>query len=139
MNQTVLAYLLYTAIAVPLTVFVARTLHRHGALFLRQVFPGNVGLADAVNHLLVVGFYLLNLGYVALFLRTDATVEGAADMIELVSRKVGVVSIVLGTVHLANVYVFNRFRRNAEQQQATGMPVEPDGWTNVTPPSGVAP
>lgn len=131
MNNTVLAYLLYLAITVPLTVYVARTLHRHGALFLRQVFAGNQALADAVNHLLVVGFYLLSLGYVALFLRTDREIAGAAEVMELVSLKVGVVSIVLGAVHLANVYVFNRFRRNAELNNAPDLPVQPDAWTTV--------
>lgn len=131
MTDKFIAYLLYVAITVPLTVYVARTLHRHGALFLRQVFPGNHPLADAVNHLLVVGFYLLNLGYVALFLRTGPEVNGAAEIMEMVSRKVGVVSIVLGTVHLANVFVFNRFRRNAELSNAPILPVQPDAWTPV--------
>lgn len=134
MNQTVIAYLLYASIAVPLTVFVARTLHRHGALFLREVFGGNQQLADGVNHLLVVGFYLLNLGYVALFLRTDKAVVGATEVVELVSRKVGVVSIVLGVVHLANVFVFNRLRRNATLQQSTELPLVPEAWTPVADP-----
>lgn len=131
MTDTFVAYLLYVAITVPLVVYVARTLHRHGSLFLREVFAGRESLADAVNHLLVVGFYLLNLGYVALFLRTDTEIAGAAEVTELVSRKVGVVAIILGTVHLANVFVFNRFRRNAELHHAPELPVQPDAWTTV--------
>lgn len=134
MTDTFIAYLLYVAITVPLVVYVARTLHRHGALFLREVFAGREALADAVNHLLVVGFYLLNLGYVALFLRTDQDIVGGAEVMEMVSRKVGVVAIVLGTVHLANVFVFNRFRRNAELQNAAELPVQPDAWTTVAEP-----
>ena len=133
MTDTFVAYLIYVAITVPLTIYVARTLHRHGAAFLRQVFVGREGLADAVNHLLVVGFYLLNLGYVALLMSTDTEVDGGAEVMELVSRKVGIVSVILGVVHLANVYVFNRYRRNAELQQAPELPVEPDAWTTVAP------
>jgi hypothetical protein len=130
-NTTVTAYLAYLAIAVPLTVFVARTLSRHGALFLRDVFRGNDQLANAVNHLLVVGFYLLNLGYVSLYLRTDATVSGAEGVVELVSKKVGVVAIVLGVVHLANVWVFNTLRRNAVFADDTALPVSTDEYTAV--------
>jgi hypothetical protein len=131
MNDTVIAYLTYLAIAVPLTVFVARTLHRHGALFLRDVFHGNERLADAVNHLLVVGFYLLNLGYVSLYLRASEPVEGGEAIVELVSRKVGVVAIILGVVHLANVWVFNTLRRNAAVAHGTDLPLATDEYTTV--------
>ncbi len=131
MNDTFVAYLIYLGVTVPLVVFVARTLHRHGWIFLREVFHGNDGLASAVNHLLVVGFYLLNLGYVSLFLRTGDAVVGGEGILELVSKKVGTVAIVLGVVHLANVWVFNTLRKNAEFQQRTALPVVVDEWTEV--------
>lgn len=131
MDHTVIAYLLYLAIAVPLTVFVARTLHRHGALFLREVFRGNEQLASAVNHLLVVGFYLLNLGYVSLYLRANESITDAEGVVEMVSRKVGVVAIVLGAVHLGNVFVLNRLRRNAAFANDPVLPVTSDEHTTV--------
>jgi hypothetical protein len=131
MNDTFIAYLLYLAITVPLVVFVARTLHRHGGIFLREVFDGDESLARSVNHLLVVGFYLLNLGYVSLFLRTGDDVVGGEGVLELVSKKVGVVAIILGVVHLGNVFVFNALRRNAVFQRRTELPVEADEWTEV--------
>ena len=134
MNDTSIAYLIYLAVSVPLVVYVGRTLHRHGAMFLREVFQGNDALADAVNHLLVVGFYLLNLGYVSLFLRTGDAVVGGEGVLELVSKKVGVVAIVLGLVHLANVWVFNTLRRNATFQQRIELPVDTDEWTEVAQP-----
>ena len=133
MNDTFIAYLLYLTITVPLVVFVARTLHRHGAVFLRVVFHGDNALAESVNHLLVVGFYLLNLGYVSLFLRTDEAVAGGEGVLELVSKKVGTVAIILGVVHLANVFVFNRLRRNAAFDSQDELPVGTDEWTTVEP------
>ena len=62
-------YLVYLGISIALTVWVARTLHRRGRIFLVETFKGNEKLADSVNHLLVVGFYLINFGYVSLALR----------------------------------------------------------------------
>lgn len=134
MNHTFLAYLIYLAVAVPLVVYVARTLSRHGDVFLREVFHGNDALARAVNHLLVVGFYLLNLGYVSLFLRTDRAVQGGEQVLELVSRKVGIVAIVLGVVHLANVWIFNTLRRNAAFQRQVELPVDAVDHTEVVTP-----
>lgn len=134
MNDTFIAYLIYLAVTVPLVVYVARTLSKHGDIFLREVFHGNDALASAVNHLLVVGFYLLNLGYVALFLRADRTVRGGEEVLELVSRKVGIVAIVLGVVHLANVWIFNTLRKNAMFQQQTELPVTTNEYTEVIAP-----
>lgn len=113
MDSTVMTYLLYLALSVPLTVWVGRTLYRNGGLFLVDVFKGDEALASAVNHLLVVGFYLLNLGYVSLALKLGHPVVNAQESIEALSLKVGLVSVVLGVVHLSNVFVLNAFRKRA--------------------------
>lgn len=61
-DYTLWTYLAYVVISVAMTVWVARTLHRNGRIFLVDSFHGNEKLADSVNHLLVVGFYLINVG-----------------------------------------------------------------------------
>ena len=70
-------YFSYLAISIALTVWVARTLHKNGRIFLVDAFHGNTQLADAVNHLLVVGFYLINVGYITLALKANpaATID----------------------------------------------------------------
>ena len=65
-------YGLYLAISIGLTIWVERTLFKNGKVFLVEVFKGDEALANSVNHLLVVGFYLLNLGFVALNLAIDS-------------------------------------------------------------------
>src|ERR1700757_2062083 len=94
-----LCYFAYLAISLGVTVWVARTLHRNGRVFLVDAFRGNAELADSVNHLLVVGFYLINVGYVALALRTSQALHNTRQAIELVSDKIGVVLLVLGIMH----------------------------------------
>jgi len=114
MNITVITYLSYLAISIALTVWVARTLHKNGRIFLVDVFHGNEGLADSVNHLLVVGFYLINLGYVSLALKIGYEVMSMREGIEALSWKVGLVLVVLGGMHFFNLYVFSRIRRRPQ-------------------------
>ena len=90
--------------------------HSSGRIFLVDAFHGNEALADSVNHLLVVGFYLINVGYVALALETQANVENVRQAIELISGKVGTVLLVLGCMHFFNLYVFNSIRRRNRPQ-----------------------
>ena len=116
------SYVAYLAISLTVTVWVARTLHRRGRVFLVDAFGGNVELADSVNHLLVVGFYLINVGYVALALRTRDNPVDLRGAIELVSDKTGMVLLVLGAMHFFNLYVFSRIRRRFHD---TGLPPLP--------------
>jgi hypothetical protein len=112
-------YLLYLAITLAVTVWVARSLHRNGALFLVDAFGGNADLAASVNHLLLVGFYLVNVGYVMWMLRTWNELLTARQMIEYISDKVGVVLVVLGIMHLFNLYVLSRIRKSGSAQVVT--------------------
>lgn len=114
MNTIVITYLTYLAISIVLTIWVAQTLFKNGRVFLVDVFQGNEALADSVNHLLVVGFYLINLGYVSLALKLGYDLETAREGIEALSWKVGMVLIVLGGMHFFNLFVFTRIRRHSE-------------------------
>ena len=104
-------YFSYLAISIALTIWVARTLHRSGRVFLVNAFAGDAELADSVNRLLVVGFYLMNLGYVALFLKTYEPLNTLRQVIELESSKLGAVLLVLGIVHFANILVLANLRK----------------------------
>ena len=121
----VYVYGVYLAVTVAVTIWVAGTLHKNGRVFLVSAFHGNTELADSINHLLVVGFYLINLGYVTLALRTSYAADTPRQAIELVSDKVGTILLVLGVMHFLNLYVFNRLRRRG-QEYLDPPPLPPD-------------
>ncbi|MBC7898820.1 MAG: hypothetical protein H7070_02095 [Saprospiraceae bacterium] len=111
MDIVVVTYGAYVAISVFLTVWVARTLHKNGRVFLVEVFGGDEGLADSVNHLLVVGFYLINLGYISLALKIGGDILSIREGVEALSWKIGLVLLVLGGMHFFNLVIFNRIHR----------------------------
>jgi hypothetical protein len=124
-----ICYFSYLAISIGLTVWVARTLHKSGRVFLVDAFHGNAELADSVNHLLVVGFYLINVGYIALALKTASAMATFREIIELESVKIGVVLLILGAMHFFNIMVFAKMRGRA-RTEGTLYPAPP-------PPLGV--
>jgi hypothetical protein len=136
MDPLVPTYAAYLLLTVPLVLWVGSTLRRNGRVFLLDVFDGDEELATAVNHLLVVGFYLVNLGYVSIALKVGAEVSTTTQAIEALSVKVGAVVLVLGVLHLGNLYVLNKLRRRAQLSSGDSMrpPVAPDAvWGNVLP------
>ncbi|MBM3821273.1 MAG: hypothetical protein FJ404_00015 [Verrucomicrobia bacterium] len=112
-DYVVHTYLAYLLISVALTVWVARMIHKNGRIFLVDSFLGNEPLADSVNHLLVVGFSLINVGFVTLALKSNDPVDTTRVAVEALSLKVGRVLLVLGAMHFFNLYVFSRMRKRA--------------------------
>lgn len=112
----IVTYFVYLAITIGVTIWVANTLHKSGRAFLVDAF-GNTELADSVNRLLVVGFYLINLGYVCHVLKLDLHPTDVATAIELLSAKLGLVLIAVGCMHFFNIFLFSRFRKSALLQK----------------------
>jgi TRAP-type C4-dicarboxylate transport system permease large subunit len=119
------SYVAYLTISISLTVWVARALMKNGRVFLIDTFLENEALADSVNHLLAVGFYLINAGYVTLALKYGTRPNDLPEAIEALSTKVGLVLLVLGVMHFFNLYVFSRLRRRA-MLKAVKPPVLPE-------------
>lgn len=106
-----IAYGLYLAIAVAFTVWVARSLSSNGEVFLIECFGHDEILAKSTNHLLVVGFYLMNLGFIMLALQFGEPPRTLADMIVFLSSKVGLAVVVLGAMHFFNMHAIATFGR----------------------------
>ncbi len=113
MNQVIITYVLYLLITVFLTIWVARALFRNGKVFLYDIFHGNRELADSVNNLLLVGFYLINLGYAVYTLQITSGIQNAQDMFEKLSLKIGLIILILGFMHFMNLYIFFTLRKRA--------------------------
>jgi hypothetical protein len=130
MNPTVTLYYIYLAVTAAFTIWVAHTLHRNGRIFLVDAFLGNEALADSVNHLLVVGFYLINAGFILFALKTGQEVGTTQQIVEVLSNKVGLVVLILGIMHFFNLFIFTCLRRRA-RLHSSPPPVPPQGYVTV--------
>lgn len=108
-----LSFTSYIVITIAMTVWVARTLSTNGYVFLVEAFGARTALAQSINHMLVVGFYLINIGFVLLALRYGARPIDFAGAMEYVSTKVGLVMLVLGGMHFTLTYVIAKYGRHA--------------------------
>jgi hypothetical protein len=118
MNYFILTYAAYLVISIALTVWVAKVLFKNGRIFLIDIFHGNTALADSVNRLLVVGFYLINIGYMSMNLKEVGTINDMQIVIEVLSRKLGYIILTLGAMHFLNLIVFYKLRNRAQHTVA---------------------
>lgn len=113
MNYVITTYALYLLISIAVTIWVARTLFKNGKVFLVDIFHGNKELADSVNNLLLVGFYLINIGYTVYTLTIAYSIQNVQGVIETLSVKTGVIILILGAMHFFNLYIFFTLRKRA--------------------------
>ncbi len=116
MNYNILSYLIYIPTTIILTVWVAHTLFKSGRIFLVEIFHGDEALADSVNKLLVVGFYLINVGYAIYTLQIIGEIGSVQVLMEKLSKKIGSIILILGTMHFFNLLVFFKLRSKAKQE-----------------------
>jgi hypothetical protein len=108
----VATYLIYVVVSIGLAIWVGRTLNKNGRVFLVDTFEGKEELADSVNHLLLVGFYLINTGFVSLALKYGEKPLGYVGAVEFLSTKIGFAIVVLGAMHFFNMLVLARFGKS---------------------------
>jgi hypothetical protein len=117
-NFLIAAYSVYLPVTLFLTYYVAKTLFNSGKIFMLDIFRGRVEIAESTNHLFRVGFYLLNIGFAILMLKTNYEVFNGQTLLEVLSLKVGGFSIYLGLMLFFNLYLFFRGKRKSKENQA---------------------
>lgn len=122
MTHHVLSYLIYLPITILLTIWVGHMLFKNGKIFLLDIFNKNQELAQSVNQLLLVGFYLINIGYAVYTLSISGYIEDYRMMIEMLSKKIGVIILILGAMHFANILIFYKLRkRHLEEEKIAAL------------------
>jgi hypothetical protein len=124
--------LVYLTLSLSVTWGVGRTLFKSGRVFLIDTFKGREALADAVNHLLVVGFYLVNAGWVIRGVKQPSGVFTVQDVIQNIAGELGTVLLLLGVMHFGNVWLFNRIRTRAGEERRELPPVRPSEFLRST-------
>ena len=123
MNYIIITYSFYLVITIALTIWVARTLFKNGKVFRIDIFHGNKELADSVNNLQLVGFYLINIGYAVYTLQVTNNIANVQQVIESLSLKIGLIILILGGMHFFNLYIFFTLRKKATQEARYKAPV----------------
>lgn len=116
MNAMAYTYLAYLTITIGITIWVARTLRKNGTIFLVRSETERP-LAEALSHLLIVGFYLVNFGAISFLMKSNERVIDAQTGIELLSTKVGVILVALGMMHFLILMVFSGIKKTNDDRR----------------------
>jgi hypothetical protein len=127
-----LSYAIYLAVSLALTLWVSRTLNRSGRSLPADALPGNS--EPALTKLPLLGFYLVNIGFITLLMTTARTLANTREAVELAADKIGGVVLVLGITHFVVLSFFHRLRRRGQERSPHARTYP--GWTAEGAPLG---
>ena len=105
MNYNILGYGIYFFIILFVVLYVGNALFKNGRLFCINSLNGDTRLADAINRMLLSGYYLVNLGYSVYILIIREEIFNSKRLIEILGFKLGAIILTLGIMHVMNVIV----------------------------------
>lgn len=105
MNYNIPAYMIYLALMIFIIVYVGKLFYRNGRVFILSLFRNNAMLTDHVNHLLLVAYYLFNIGYAFFTLRQWESIENIQSLIAVIAANMGVLIFILAITHYLNMFL----------------------------------
>ena len=118
MTYNTIAYLIYLPICISLAILVGNRLHAHGIPLLEKIL-GDTKQARSMNQLLLMGFYLLVIGYIIIYMPIETEILNLEHLIEKLSYKLGLLLLGLGGLHYLNLLALYRIGRKAGTKQVS--------------------
>jgi hypothetical protein len=82
---------------------VGNNLHKYGRIWIIYLLEDTI-MSEKINDLLLLGYRLLNIGYVLVTLMFDSLVAATAvESMEFLGRKLGLILLILAFLHFQNI------------------------------------
>ncbi|HOY27658.1 MAG TPA: hypothetical protein PLR96_01710 [Flavobacteriales bacterium] len=105
MNLNLLSYLIFLPAMMAIAMWTARSCHRNGRVWMLGIFDGDAPFVDAINNVLLVGCYTLNLGYVAMVMSLWEPITGLEHMLATLVHRIALILLSLAAIHFTNIGV----------------------------------
>ena len=103
MNYNVFAYIIYLILTSFMIVFVGRLFYENGRGFILTLMKEDATTTDHLNNILLVAYYLFNIGYTFVKLRFWQKIENLEMLISSIANNMSVLIFILATTHYINM------------------------------------
>jgi uncharacterized membrane protein HdeD (DUF308 family) len=105
MNYNILGYCIYLFFTFTVIVYVGLLCFKNGKVYSLQIFNNDEELTNTTNNILLLCYYLFNLGYCLATIYNWQAVKTWQNCIESVCKKAGLILITIGVLHLINIII----------------------------------
>ena len=109
MNLNLIAYIIFLTVIIFIIIVVGRLCYRNGNVYVSALLPGHENLCYRVNKMLLLGYYLLNIGYAAMTIVNWETVTSLPQLIELIAFRLALIIGILSVLHYTNIFLLTKY------------------------------
>jgi hypothetical protein len=104
MAYQIIAYIIFLGLISFITFKVGWIFYKNGEVYLKMLFPKDQHLIQPINRLMLIGYYLLNIGYAAVSLHFWEPVVNLLDVFSAVSTYSAIIILFLAIMHYFNMF-----------------------------------
>ena len=109
MNLNIIGYVIYLLITTFIIINVGKICYRNGNIYVAQLIPQHEDLCKKTNQVLLIGYYLLNLGYCAMTLISWDKIISYSQLVEVISIKTATIICIIAILHYFNIYIVTKY------------------------------
>lgn len=109
MNLNIIGYVIYLLITTFIIINVGKICYRNGNIYVAQLIPEHKDLCQKTNQVLLIGYYLLNLGYCAMTLISWDKIISYPQLVEVISIKTATIICIIAILHYFNIFILTKY------------------------------
>jgi hypothetical protein len=109
MNLNILGYFIYLSITIFIILKVGKICYKNGNIYVAELIPNHADLCQKINQVLLLGYYLLNIGYCAMTLISRQKIISSAQLIETIGTKTAIIVFIISVLHYLNIIILTKY------------------------------
>ena len=109
MNGNIIGYIIYLSITIFIILKVGRICFKNGNIFVSELIPNHIDLCQKINQILLLGYYLLNIGYCAMTLISWEKILSTNQLIEVIAIKTATIIFIISALHYTNIIILTKY------------------------------
>lgn len=109
MNLNIIGYTIFLLITTYIIIVVGKLCYRNGNIFVLELIPNHKELCHQINKILLIGYYLINIGYCAMTLVSWSAITNFTELVSIISSKTAVILGILAILHYLNIFILTNY------------------------------
>lgn len=118
MNYNILAYCIYIIATILLIYGLGKYFHKNGRIFIFYLFHQQTNITDSTNNILLILYYLLNMGYAVVQLYLWQRITSLSLLLSSLIEKLSFILIILACIHYLNMLIIYIYSKKNNKYQS---------------------
>ena len=109
MNLNIIGYIIYLSITILIILKVGKICYKNGNIYVSELIPNHKDICHKLNQVLLLAYYLLNIGYCAMTLISWQKINSSIQLIEIISIKTAIIIFIISVLHYLNIILITKY------------------------------